>query len=647
MIIVESGSTDGTSELLQQIADKSPFPVKVIHKPKANIAQGRNLAIQEAQYDLIACIDFGCEADPKWLENLVTPFEMNPDLLVSCGWYEPINKDGKPVRHRKWWPRLEQINPQSFIPSSRSLAFRKKAWQAVGGYPEWLTLTGEDTYFALELKKYGGTWAFVPEASVRWEAPDSVIAYLSKIYHWSIGDGESSVFALYYWRYFLALSALFFFGSGTAVSLILGIFYGFPFWLISALGVAGLTILLPIVNQWTKAGIDPIAWLARAFAVAGFLKGRQNRKRVDERRIKNIKGIWFILSGVPIDDTGGGARATQITLELLQQGYYVVFISKFPKYESKELHIRITHPNLQTYSMENFHWNKWEKVNRLLLDSGKPLATLVEFPLNDFLPLIEQIKKRKGSIIYDLIDDWNTSLGSTWYRKETEQEIIDKADHLVATASFLAERLQNLSGRSVLLLPNAVNTRLFVPNRPYKRPPDFPRGKWSMIYIGALWGNWFDWDLLIRLSDRYPEAKIVVIGDYRGQCPEKRSNLHFLGLKPQRELPPYLAYSDVAIIPWKVNEVTLSTSPLKVYEYLAMKLPVVAPDLPPLRGIPGVWLASNPNEFIELTSQVRWSSYPTLEVEKFVAENSWIERVKSLTKLLEGKIPVEKMESVS
>jgi glycosyltransferase involved in cell wall biosynthesis len=634
IIVVESGSTDGTAELLHELVTKSPVPMKVISAPEANIAQARNLAIAQAQYDIIACIDLGCRADPNWLEKLVTPFEMDAQVMVAAGWYEPIRADGQPVRHRNWWLELRRVHPQSFIPSSRSLAFQKQAWEAVGGYPEWLTLTGEDTYYALELKRYGGTWAFVPEAVVRWEAPDSVWAYLEKMFRWSVGDGESGIHAEYYWRYALALGALLALGGAAALGLGLSLLLGGPFWLLPAAGLAGLGAALPVASRWAGAGLDPVAWAGRGAAVVGFLAGARRRRIVEGRRLAGVKGTWFILSGVPIDDTGGGARATQVALELLRQGYFVVFISKFPRYESRDLGLRFIHPNLRTYRVNDFRWEEWAEAHRPLLDSGRPLAALVEFPLADFLPIVDRVKALGGRVVYDLIDDWATSLGGNWYRPEVERAFIDRADVLTATAAPLVDRLRELSGRPVYLLPNAVNTRLFVPNRWYQRPADLPLAEWVMMYVGALWGEWFDWELLIRLADAYPEAAVVVIGDYQGQCPEQRPNLHFLGLKPQRDLPAYLAHADVAIIPWKVNKITQATSPLKVYEYLAMHRPVVAPDIQPLRGIPGVWLAKDPEEFVRLASWIRFELYPYSDVERFINDNSWTERIKILNQLV-------------
>jgi hypothetical protein len=61
----------------------------------------------------------------------------------------------------------------------------------VGGYPEWLSMTGEDNCFALELKRSTTIWAFVPEAVVQWIAQETFSGALRKSFRWSTGDGEA------------------------------------------------------------------------------------------------------------------------------------------------------------------------------------------------------------------------------------------------------------------------------------------------------------------------------------------------------------------------------------------------------------------------------------------------------------------------
>ncbi|MBK8822573.1 MAG: glycosyltransferase [Anaerolineales bacterium] len=100
-------------------------------------------------------------------------------------------------------------------------------------------------------------------------------------------------------------------------------------------------------------------------------------------------------------------------------------------------------------------------------------------------------------------------------------------------------------------------------------------------------------------------------------------NLYFLGLKAQTDLPSYLAHSEVAIIPWKVNSITQATSPLKLYEYLAMRRPVVVPDLKPLQGIPGLLRSRTSEEFIKLVGEAREKKLPLEDIDAFIAENNW------------------------
>jgi glycosyltransferase involved in cell wall biosynthesis len=627
VVLVDGGSTDGTLELLQEFAAHSPFPVIIISEPGANVARGRNIAVAHAKNEIIACTDFGCQLHPDWLQNLIVPFERDPEMQVVAGWYL-VRRSGR-ARMIMLGPQLNELDPQGFSPSSRSLALTKTAWEKAGGNPEWLTITGEDTLFNLELKRCCTNWAFVPQAIVEWQGPKTTRSYWRKIYFWSMGDGESGVDADRYWHSLLRVGLI----GGTTVALLivaiaaalLGWLAG---WLALVLWIVGTSLIWFLgfsgnLRSFRDLFIETGAEIAR---FSGFLLGVKHRPAIWTQRFRDLHGVFFILSGVPIDDTGGGARCTQLSLELLRQGYAVVFINKYPKYESVHLKLNLNHPNLITSALSDFNWERFLKQYSLLLE-GRPLAALVEFPLGDFLPLIEHIRSRGGVVAYDLLDAWDTSLGGQWYSPETEMKVIVASQVLIATEASLADRLRRMSDRQVTLLPNAVNTRLFDPAQSYPRPTDFPEGDWVILFIGAMWGEWFDWDLLTRCALGYPEAAVVAIGDYRGQCANPPPNLFFLGLKPQRALPAYLAQADVAIIPWKVSPVTQATSPLKVYEYIAMRKPVVAPDLLPLYGLPGVFPTPNQDAFIRMVGQARGIEVPEQDIADFISANNWQARV--------------------
>ena len=636
IVIVDAGSSDGTTELLLTYSSQSQIPMKVIIEPGVNVSGGRNIAIKNARFPIIASADFGCRVKPEWLENILKPFEMDPEIEVVAGWYEAVDLKGQLVQ-RQGWVALQNVNPQTFLPSSRSLAFSKATWEKVGGYPEWLTLTGEDTYFDCELKRNTKSWAFVPEAIVEWDAPPTLRAYWKKAYKWSIGDGETGILAhTYRWVFLRIIAGLI--GPVILLTCIL-LFVRFPSFKLGLTAILWMILWIGVLYaqvRKTHSTFTDFLWesCVSYAQVLGFTVGMIRRPIVSRRRLGSLRGIEIILSGTPTDIPGGAARCFQIASELLLHQYMVVFISNRLNPESNELNILIRHPNLLTKRLGNFSLAKFIREYGEFINQ-KTKGVLVEFPLPDFLPLIEELHKLKFRIVYDLLGDWDTSLRLNSYNKKTEQKIIEISNNLIATTESLVKRLESTSGRPVIYLPNAVNSFLFNFNRTYPRPDDLPPEKWCVIYIGALQGDWFDWQLLIKIAKRYPEANVVVIGDYQGQCPEELPNLYFLGLKAQRDLPAYLYYSSVAIIPWKVTPITQATNPLKAYEYIAMGKPVVAPNLQTLSGLPGVYFAQDDEDFIAKVAELRGQSIPPEVITRFVELNDWKARVNQLLELLQ------------
>jgi glycosyltransferase involved in cell wall biosynthesis len=349
-------------------------------------------------------------------------------------------------------------------------------------------------------------------------------------------------------------------------------------------------------------------------------------------------GVLFVLSGVPIDDSGGGARCTQIAQESLRQGEAVVFINRFPKHESIDLRLRFEHPRLLSGPLTAFDLDRFLARHPGLL-AGRPVGVLVEFAVPEFLPLIDRLRERGAVVAYDLLDDWDTSLGAAWYRPATERAVVEAADVLIATAPSLAGRLARVSGRPVEILPNAVNLGLFDAALGHARPADLPRAEWVALYCGALWGDWLDWDLLLAAAARFPRAAFVLVGDYRGQCPRTLPNVHFLGLKSQAALPAYLAHSDATFLPWKVGAITEATSPLKVYESLAMRKPVVAPWLSPLEGMPFVLRSRDGEEFLRNLERAHAIAPGGPALDRFLDANSWAVRTRRLLELVRAAAP--------
>lgn len=214
IVIVDGGSSDGTYEILQAFAARSPVPVKILQEAGANIARGRNLAIERAAGPLIACTDAGCLVPPAWLAHLTGPFAADSEVEVVAGYYEASwQSELQRVMSIYFVTPPEMIDPQTFLPSARSIAFRKLVWQAAGGFPEWLTLTGEDTLFDLVLKEQTTRWAFVPEAVVYWYLKPTLAQLFKQVRAYGRGDGEAGLFAEDYWKRLLLWLGL----GGTAL----------------------------------------------------------------------------------------------------------------------------------------------------------------------------------------------------------------------------------------------------------------------------------------------------------------------------------------------------------------------------------------------------------------------------------------------
>jgi glycosyltransferase involved in cell wall biosynthesis len=465
----------------------------------------------------------------------------------------------------------------------------------------------------------------------------SFLETLQKAYRWSTGDGEAGTNVDSYRWILIKLSVLLLSILIVVFLIALIVFSNNDFIRVFAVVLLILGFIYAVL-RYRKRQSTPMEELSLAAIysaeILGFIRGFSRRAQTDHKRVAGLRGVIFVLTIVPIDDTGGGARWTQLTLEFLRQQYLVFFVNKFPKYESADLNLEYKHPNLVTKSLSDFHWSSLYKKYRHALTS-KPKLGIVELPLAEYVPIIEHLHALNAIVIYDLLDAWDTSLGGQWYEPEVEQQIIRSSDLFFATAPGLVEYLTSRTDETVHLVPNAVNSYLFNPQRSHLLPEDFPAGDWAIIYIGALWGEWFDWELLKKIALHYPGASLIVIGDTGNRELSMPGNIHFLGLKSQRDLPAYLHFSQVAIVPWEVNRITQMTSPLKIYEYLAMGRPVVAPMLDQLMEIPGVFCAEDHTGFIDMVGNLRDYQLPITEISDFIQENTWQARVDQIQVLVD------------
>lgn len=206
VVICDGGSTDNTCAILEEY--QQWLPLRIIVAPGSNISQGRNRAIAAASGPMIAVTDAGVVLSPRWLENLVFPLQSRGEQVVA-GWFEadPYT-DFEVVMGATVLPSQEDINPETFLPSSRSVAFLKSAWEAVNGYPEWLDY-GEDIVFDKALRQQYGPFAFSDHSIAYFRPRGDLNSFFRQYFNYAGGDGKANLWplrhAIRYGTYLVAL----------------------------------------------------------------------------------------------------------------------------------------------------------------------------------------------------------------------------------------------------------------------------------------------------------------------------------------------------------------------------------------------------------------------------------------------------------
>lgn len=211
VIVVDGGSRDGTQLHVEWWHGRLGCPLRVIERSGASIAEGRNVAIAAARFPIVAITDAGVRLDTRWLETIVAPFA-DDTVAVSAGFFVADPRSIIEVAMGATvLPQSDEVNPTTFLPSSRSIAIRKTAWERVGGYPEWLDYC-EDVVFDLALREASLHVTFIPDAIARFRPRTTLRAFWHQYFRYARGDGKAGLWpkrhAIRYMTYSGALSLL-------------------------------------------------------------------------------------------------------------------------------------------------------------------------------------------------------------------------------------------------------------------------------------------------------------------------------------------------------------------------------------------------------------------------------------------------------
>ena len=255
-------------------------------------------------------------------------------------------------------------------------------------------------------------------------------------------------------------------------------------------------------------------------------------------------------------------------------------------------------------------------------------------------------------IIYEYIDELSDEISGHLpdFVYDRHKNIIeDKSNIAVGSADKLIEEIEEIRGKeNVAMITNGVqydHWQYRSNEVPEKLKDIVSKGNPIIGYFGAL-AKWFDYELLKKVAKERPNYEIVLIGflydnSFKDSKIDELENVHYLGIVDYKELNQYSQYFTISTIPFLLNDITESTSPVKLFEYMVMGNDIVTTDMRECRKYKSVLIGKSHEDFIEkldfaLTLDKKDEYYNYLKEEALA--NTWREKAAILDRLIEKNI---------
>lgn len=263
-------------------------------------------------------------------------------------------------------------------------------------------------------------------------------------------------------------------------------------------------------------------------------------------------------------------------------------------------------------------------------------------------------------VVYHCVDDIAAQerIDTDSFRA-AEAHFATRADLVLASAPVLAERLRKISS-NVMDAPNVADTELFakalIPSPPAPLDPQMaalpaPR----IAFTGAIVAMKLDLEMLAELARLRREWSFALVGPIGPGEPNadisaltREPNIHLLGPRSYTELPDVLRAADAGLIPYRRNTLTESIFPMKVYEYLAAGLPVVATPLPALATVTEVATAPDAQGIAELLDRALVEDSPQRRAarSRAAASHSWDQRLEEIATAIAAALSTRDVASL-
>ena len=253
--------------------------------------------------------------------------------------------------------------------------------------------------------------------------------------------------------------------------------------------------------------------------------------------------------------------------------------------------------------------------------------------------------------IYEYIDHISPDLSGT---STLPANISEKYDYVmshddiyvVVTADLLQQDVISKRGTKRLTFSsNGVDYAFFQQLDPDFRFDDafqqvLDRGKPIVCYYGAL-AKWFDYDLVKKIAAT-GKYSVVLLGikydeSFDENLPAPVEDLYFLGPRDYHVLKYYAHASDVLMIPFRITDITRSTNPVKVFEYMALRKPIVTTDMHECRKYASILIGGSHEGFlaqVERAMALRQDADYLALLDREARENDWSYKARAIVDMI-------------
>jgi glycosyltransferase involved in cell wall biosynthesis len=301
---------------------------------------------------------------------------------------------------------------------------------------------------------------------------------------------------------------------------------------------------------------------------------------------------------------------------------------------------------LSPLAVPNYRSSLMRRINQVVVgNTVRAAMRSLEFKhplLYTFVPASAWVVDALGAerVVYHCVDEYSQFDGAGPEIARLEADLIQRCD-LVITCSEPLRRTKGRLNQNTVLVRHGVDYAHFARalDEGTVIPADVRDLPHPIIGFHGLIAEWVDLEAMRRVAEAFPQGSLVIVGSVNNADPTRLMelpNVHLLGRRAYDALPGYCKAFDVALLPFLKNELTENANPLKLREYLAAGLPVVATDIPEARALAdrGVLIARNLADFPSLVGMALERCGPSRARSEAMARESWDHKVAEIEERL-------------